>query len=181
MTLSRRELLKHGLALGSLAPFAVGLAAGEPTAPLMARRVAVYGPERASRALRQGFSRAGWQSTFAGRLNVLELARSRPGYWIAGFADDAELVLLTSLAAGRGRIVALGRHAPQAHSVRSWKTNSPVSFQESNPRDWRRDLGGLYAALADHTPLSPHADTRPGQRVVAAPRDAREHSFLIRV
>ncbi|WP_431025124.1 hypothetical protein [Halomonas sp. H5] len=148
MKLTRRQLLKHGLWLGGSMPLTVGTAlagtAGSGGAP-NAGEVLLYGAQHSASELGLGFRERGWAPRYQGRLDPLSLAALPRHRLIAGFTDEAGLVLLTSLLAGRGSFLAVGRHRPGYHDLRSHRGPLAASLEGEA---WQAALGREYARLA---------------------------------
>ncbi|MGJ7459320.1 hypothetical protein [Halomonas sp. RA08-2] len=182
MKLTRRQLLRSGLLLGSAAPLTMAAAwAGQasPGGAPVHSAIRLYGVDRSTTDLGLGLRQQGWEPRYEGRLDPLALNTLPAETLITGFTDEAGLVLLTSLLAGRGRILALGRHEQGRHRLLSHRgpVAEPLSFSGGS---WQSALGREYARLA----LA--GDTGREVRQFRRPADAgdiaiRELSFLVRV
>lgn len=177
MKLTRRQLLKNGLLLGAAAPLSLGAAWGGQAAGPVQGAIHLYGAGRSTTELGRGLRHQGWEPRYAGRLDPLALSGLPAGTLATGFTDEAGLVLLTSLLAGRGRILALGRHAAGHHQLLSHRgplTVSPAERESS----WQAMLGREYARLALTGGTGRHVEQFRHSGDGAA--HASELSFLIR-
>ncbi|NYS62109.1 hypothetical protein [Vreelandella salicampi] len=180
MKLTRRQLLKNSLLMGAAAPLSLGAAwasdAGHPNAPFHGD-IRLYGVEHSTTELGLGLRQQGFAPRYEGRLDPLALSALPSGTLIAGFTDEAGVVLLTSLLAGRGRIIALGRHEAEHHWLLSHRgsVSEPLAVESGS---WQVSFGRAYARLAlasgrdRHTHQFPRAETNS---------DASELSFLVKV
>ncbi len=181
MNLTRRQLLKNGLVLGSSVPLSLGAAwadqGGAGGLPSLGP-ISLYGVDRSASELGQGLRQQGWEPRYAGRLDPLVLSALPAGSLAAGFTDEAGLVLLTCLLAGRGRLLALGRHAAGHHQLLSHRGRLAISLAVDSG-SWQAALGREYARLASASRSGRHAERflRPGD---AAQSDS-ELSFLVRL
>ncbi|MBB3191910.1 hypothetical protein [Halomonas cerina] len=180
MKLTRRQLLKNGLLVGA-APLAMGAAwtsqAGVADAPAQGE-ISLYGADRSATELGLGLRQKGLTPRYEGRLDPLSLNALPSGTLATGFTDEAGLVLLTSLLAGRGRILALGRHAADADQLVSHRgpLAGPLVAEGSS---WQAALGREYGRLALTGRAGRHA--RQFRRPADATGTASELSFLIRL
>lgn len=182
MRLTRRQLLKRGMLLGMAAPLSVGAAwagQGGGAAGLRHGEIHLYGVGRSITELGLGLRQQGWAPRYAGRLDPVPLSALPADTLAAGFTDDAGLVLLTSLLAGSGRILALGRHEAENHHLLSHRgpVVAPLAVTSGS---WQTALGEEYARLAAAGSDERHARQfrRPAE---AAALHAHELSFLIRL
>ena len=179
MRLTRRQLLKNGLLMGSAVPVSLGAAwAGQAASATTAAhgQISLYGVDRSATELGLGLRQHGWTPRYEGRLDPLALNALPVGTLATGFTDEAGLVLLTSLLKGRGRILALGRHDSGRHHLLSHR--GPVDAAlATEAGSWQSALGREYARLA--LTGSGKRDEHRFQRPTGV--DARELSFLIRV
>lgn len=181
MNLTRRQLLKNGMLVGASAPLSLGAAwaaeRGLADAPVHGP-IRLYGADRSTTELGLGLRQQGWEPRYEGRLDPLALNALPAGALVTGFTDEAGLVLLTSLLAGRGRILALGRHEAGQHHLLSHR--GPVAAPLAEERSsWQAALGREYARLALANDAGRHAEyfRRPG----GAAENASELSFLVRL
>jgi len=88
------------------------------------------------------------------------------------------LVLLTSLLAGRGRILALGRHTGGIHHLVSQRGPlvEPLAVEAGS---WQAALGREYARLALTSTTGRHA--QQFHRPIEPPLNTSELSFLVRL
>lgn len=180
MNLTRRQLIKSGLLLGSAAPLSLGAAwAGQAASggTLLHGPISLYGVDRSTTELGLGLRQQGWEPSYAGRLDPLALNALPAGTLAAGFTDEAGLVLLTSVLAGRGRILALGRHEAGRHQLLSHRgpVAEPLTVTAGS---WQAALGREYARLALADAAS--RDTRQFRRPSGDAASATELSFLVR-
>jgi hypothetical protein len=181
MNLTRRQLLRNGLVLGFAAPLSMSTAwasqIGMAAAPLSGE-IHLYGIDRSTSELGLGLSQQGLTPRYEGRLDPLALNTLPGGTLATGFTDEAGLVLLTSLLAGRGRILALGRHEAGRHQLLSHRgpVVAPLAVEAGS---WQAALGREFARLALAGSTARHARqfTRPDDDAV----NARELSFLVRL
>lgn len=182
MNLTRRQLLTNGLLLGASAPLSLGAAAwaGQGGAANAARHgsIRLYGDDRSTSELGAGLRQQGWTPRYAGRLDPLALTTLPPGTLAAGFTDEAGLTLLTSLLAGRGRLLALGRHERGRHQLLSYRgpISEPLAVTAGT---WQAALGEEYARLARAASHGRHARQLPPPTGDVG--NARELSFLVRL
>ena len=179
MKLTRRQLLRNGLLLGSAAPLTMAAAwAGQatPSGSPVHGAISLYGVDRSTTELGLGLRQQGWEPRYEGRLDPLALNALPAGTLAAGFTDEAGLVLLTSLLAGRGQILALGRHDEGRHQLLSHRgpVAEPLAVSGGS---WQSALGREYARLA----LAGAAGREVRQFRRAADAGGRELSFLVRV
>lgn len=181
MNLTRRQLLKNGLLLGSAVPLSLGAAwaaeRGLADAPVHGP-IRLYGADRSTTELGLGLRQQGWAPRYEGRLDPLALNALPAGTLATGFTDEAGLVLLTSLLAGRGRILALGRHEAGRHQLLSHRgpLAAPLAVEAGS---WQAALGREYARLALAGSTARHA--RQFTRAASEAVNARELSFLVRL
>ncbi|WP_253448511.1 hypothetical protein [Halomonas sp. Y3] len=179
MKLTRRQLLRNGLLLGSAAPLTMAAAwAGQatPSGSPVHGAISLYGVDRSTTELGLGLRQKGWTPHYEGRLDPLALNALPAGTLAAGFTDEAGLVLLTSLLKGRGRILALGRHEAGRHHLLSHRGAVDAGLA-TEAGSWQSALGREYArlALAGTGKRDEHRFQRP------ADAGGRELSFLVRV
>ncbi|MFY0991720.1 hypothetical protein [Halomonas sp. C05BenzN] len=182
MRLTRRQLLKNGLLMGSAVPLSLGAAwaggQGASDAAPRKGRISLYGVDRSATELGLGLRQQGWEPHYEGRLDPLALHALPAGTLATGFTDEAGLTLLTSLLAGRGRVLALGRHEAGRHRLLSHRgpLAAPLAVEAGS---WQAALGREYARLAMADGSGRHAGRfrRPG----AAVANATELSFLVRL
>ncbi|GEM_PF-1208161 len=181
MNLTRRQLMKNSLLLGAAMPLSLGAAwaadSGLAPSPVHGP-IRLYGVDRSATELGLGLRQQGWEPRYEGRLDPLALNALPTGSLATGFTDEAGLVLLTSLLAGRGRVLALGRHEAGRHRLLSHRGPlvEPLSGAAGG---WQAALGREYArlALAEDEGRHAQAIVRPAARGASA----AELSFLIRV
>ncbi|GEK48224.1 hypothetical protein HPA02_25070 [Bisbaumannia pacifica] len=180
MNLTRRQLLKNGLVMGAASPVALGTTWADASGASRDGghgEIRLYGTDRWVTEMGLGLRQQGWGPRYEGRLDPLSLNDLPRGTMAAGFTDDAGLVLLTSLLAGRGRILALGRHMAGADLLESHRgpITRTLSAEEGS---WQAALGREYARLALANGTGRHV--RRLSRPVAA-AEAGALSFLIRL
>ncbi|QTP56594.1 hypothetical protein HNO51_19040 [Billgrantia sulfidoxydans] len=150
MPLTRRQLLRNGLLVGAAAPFTLGAAWASQAGSLAEAvhgEITLYGDDRSAAELGAGLRQKGWVPRYAGGFDPLALAALPNDSLAAGVTDEAGLVLLTSLLAGRGRILALGRHVPGGHRLLSHRGRIMAPLVEAS-ESWQAALGREYARLA---------------------------------
>lgn len=181
MNLTRRQLLKNGLLLGSAVPLSLGAAwaaeRGLADAPVHGP-IRLYGADRSTTELGLGLRQQGWAPRYEGRLDPLALNALPAGTLATGFTDEAGLVLLTSLLAGRGRVLALGRHEAGRHRLLSHRgpLAAPLAVETGS---WQAALGREYARLALADGHGRHS--REARRPAGEATSATELSFLVRL
>lgn len=181
MNLTRRQLLKNGLLLGSAVPLSLGAAwaaeRGLADAPVHGP-IRLYGTDRSTTELGLGLRQQGWAPRYEGRLDPLALNALPAGTLATGFTDEAGLVLLTSLLAGRGRVLALGRHEAGRHQLLSHRgpLSAPLAVETGS---WQAALGREYARLALADGHGRHS--REARRPAGEATSATELSFLVRL
>lgn len=181
MKLTRRQLMKNGLLLGAAMPLSLGAAwaadSGLADAPVHGP-INLYGADRSTTELGLGLRQQGWAPRYEGRLDPLALNAQPAGTLAAGFTDEAGLVLLTSLLAGRGRVLALGRHDAGQHRLLSHRgpVAAPLAVETGS---WQAALGREYARLALAAGNARH--TRDVRRPAGEALNATELSFLVRL
>ncbi|MEQ5803158.1 hypothetical protein [Halomonas sp. H10-9-1] len=181
MNLTRRQLLRNGLLVGAASPFAIGAAwasqAGMSDAPARGE-IRLYGADRSTTELGLGLRQQGWAPRYEGRLDPLALNALPAGTLATGFTDEAGLVLLTSLLAGRGRVLALGRHEAGRHRLLSHRgpLAAPLAVETGS---WQAALGREYARLALADGHGRHS--RQARRPAGEATRATELSFLVRL
>lgn len=182
MNLTRRQLIKSGLLLGASVPLSFGAVwaadSGHAEAPVHGP-ISLYGTDRSTAELGVGLRQQGWIPRYEGRLDPLVLSAQPAGTLATGFTDDeAGLVLLTSLLAGRGRILALGRHEAEQHQLLSHR--GPVAeLLAVEVGSWQAALGREYARLATASGSARH--TWDIRRPSGESSKATELSFLVRL
>ena len=179
MTMTRRQLLRNGAALGAAVPVSlstgwVGQAMAEGLA--INGEIRVFGSDRSSSELARGLRGAGWRPVEAGRFDPLVLADLPRGTLAAGFTDEAGMALLTSQLVGRGRILALGRHSADGHRLVSQRGAVVDSLAQADS-SWQTALGREYARLAQNPP----SGRRDHNLREVGTAGTRELSFLVRV
>ena len=182
MQLTRRQLIRNGLLMGAASPFAVGAtwaakagADGEEEYG----EILLYGNDRSTAELGSGLREKGWMPRYAGSFDPLALAALPANRLATGFTDEAGMVLLSSLLAGGGRILALGRHGSAGHRLLSHRGRimEPMVAAQGS---WQAALGREYARLAlsqetrRSAPQFRHAD-------VDDAAGGEELSFLVRL
>ncbi|MDY7114754.1 hypothetical protein RAN53_00195 [Halomonas sp. SSL-5] len=181
MNLTRRQLMKNSLLLGAAMPLSLGAAwaadSGFADAPVHGP-IRLYGADRSTTELGLGLRQQGWAPSYEGRLDPLALNAQPAGTLAAGFTDEAGLVLLTSLLAGRGRVLALGRHEAGHHQLLSHRgpLAAPLAAEAGS---WQAALGREYARLA--LAAGSARQTRDVRRPASEATDATELSFLVRL
>ncbi|MDW0360167.1 hypothetical protein Q8G38_12670 [Halomonas venusta] len=180
MKLTRRQLLRNGLLLGSAAPLTIAATwAGQAvqSGPPVYGEISLYGEDRSTTELGLGLRQKGWTPRYEGRLDPLVIINALPrGALAAGFTDEAGLVLLTSMLKGRGRILALGRHDSGQHYLLSHRGTLDAELA-TRAGSWQSALGREYARLAQAS-----MGKRSEHRFQRSPNaDARELSFLVQV
>ncbi|MGE4534918.1 hypothetical protein [Halomonas sp.] len=181
MKLTRRQLLQNGLLLGASAPLSLGAAwaadSGLAPSPVHGP-IRLYGVDRSATELGLGLRQQGWEPRYEGRLDPLALNMLPAGSLATGFTDEAGLVLLTSLLAGRGRVLALGRHEAGRHRLLSHRgpVVEPLAVSAGS---WQAALGREYARLAQVEGVGRHV--REVERTPDAATSATELSFLVRL
>lgn len=181
MNLTRRQLLKNGLLLGSAVPLSLGAAwaaeRGLADAPVHGP-IRLYGADRSTTELGLGLCQQGWAPRYEGRLDPLALNALPAGTLATGFTEEAGLVLLTSLLAGRGRVLALGRHEAGRHQLLSHRgpLSAPLAVEAGS---WQAALGREYARLALADGHGRHS--REARRPAGEATSATELSFLVRL
>ncbi|MDT0501515.1 MULTISPECIES: hypothetical protein [unclassified Halomonas] len=181
MKLTRRQLMKNGLLLGASVPLSLGAAwasdVGLADDPAHGS-ISLFGVDRSTTELGQGLRQQGWTPRYEGRLDPLALNAQPAGALATGFTDEAGLVLLTSLLAGRGRVLALGRHDAGQHRLLSHRgpIAAPLAVDAGS---WQAALGREYARLATASGSARHSQDirRPYGESVSA----TELSFLVRL
>ncbi|SFI16334.1 hypothetical protein [Modicisalibacter xianhensis] len=181
MNLTRRQLLKNGLLLGGFAPFSIGAAWASQLSSGIASRhgeIGLYGSGSSATKLGLGLRQQGWTPRYEGHLDPLSLNSLPSGALVTGFTDEAGLVLLTSLLAGRGRILALGRHEARGDYLVSHR--GPVThLQATEGESWQFALGEAYARLALAGTAGRYARRFPRLEIVTD--KGSELSFLVRL
>lgn len=181
MKLTRRQLLRNGLLLGSAAPLTIAATwAGQAaqSGPPVYGEISLYGVDRSTTELGLGLRQKGWTPRYEGRLDPLVINALPRGALAAGFTDEAGLVLLTSMLKGRGRILALGRHDSSQHYLLSLRGTLDAELA-IRADSWQSALGREYARLAH---ASASMGKRSEHRFQRSPNaDARELSFLVQV
>ena len=150
MTMTRRQLLRGGLVLGSAIP--VSLSTGWMGQAMAAGlslngEIQLFGVGRSTAELGRGLREKGLRPVEAGRFDPLALTELPVGSLVAGFTDEAGLALLTSQLVGRGRILALGRHKSGDHQLVSQRGPLTQAF-EHKAGSWQAALGREYGRLA---------------------------------
>lgn len=181
MTMTRRQLLRNGLALGASVPVAVGTGwMGQAVAAGLSPNggIRLFGSGHSARELGKGLREKGWSLVDAGPFDPLALNALPSGTFAAGFTDEAGLALLTSQLVGRGRILALGRHAAGHHQVVSQR-GPVVDGLSEDPAGWQAALGREYARLASNG--ATERQVRNIRLNSKHPSHGSELSFLVRV
>jgi hypothetical protein len=180
MKLTRRQLLKNSLLMSASAPLSLGAAwaaeAGHSHTPIHGD-IRLYGVDSSTTELGLGLRQQGFSPRYEGRLDPLALTALPSGTLMAGFTDEANVVLLTSQLAGRGRIIALARHEAGKHWLLSHRgaVSEPFAIASGS---WQASFGRAYARLAlasgrvRHTQQLSMAGTSSG---------VSELSFLVKV
>lgn len=181
MTITRRQLLRNGLALGAAVPAALstGMVGQAMAAGLSLNgEIRLFGSDRSTAELGRGLQEKGWKPVDAGRFDPLALTALPSGSLAAGFTDEAGLALLTSQLVGRGRILVQGRHGSGNHQLVSQR--GPVAEPlMSGAGSWQAALGREYARLAENLPTARHV--RNLRDPSGMPSNTSELSFLVRV
>lgn len=154
MTMTRRQLLRNGFALGAAVPVSLSTGwVGQAMADGLAIHgaVQVFGNGRSTAKLAQGLRDGGWRPVEAGRFDPLVLADLPRGSLTAGFTDEAGMALLTSQLVGRGRILALGRHGSDGHQLVSQRGAVAHTLSRAGG-SWQQELGREYARLVQNQP-----------------------------
>mgnify|MGYP000020601554 CR=1 FL=1 len=181
MSMTRRQLLRNGLALGAAVPAALstGMVGQAMAAGLSLNgEIQLFGFDRSTTELGRGLQDKGWKPVDAGRFDPLALTALPGGSLAAGFTDEAGLALLTSQLVGRGRILALGRHGAGRHQLVSQRGPITASLT-SGVGSWQAALGREYARLAEGRPTARHVRNLLDQSGMAS--NTSELSFLVRV
>ncbi|TDV97133.1 hypothetical protein BDK62_10721 [Halomonas alkaliantarctica] len=178
MKLTRRALLKNSLLLGATAPLSIGSAFAANQANVSQQgQINLYGSNKSTTELGLGLRQLGLKPRYEGRLNPLALSALPSGTLAAGFTDESGIVLLTSLLAGRGRILALGRHESNQHHLLSHRGPivEPTTIETGS---WQASLGCEYARLALASARDRHARHFLGTPTTT---NVSELSFLVQL
>ncbi|HAA46767.1 MAG: hypothetical protein XD36_0700 [Halomonas sp. 54_146] len=178
MKLTRRALLKNSFLLGATAPLSLASAfAANPASVPLQGHITLYGHDQSTTELGLGLRQLGLQPRYEGAFNPLALSALPTGTLAAGFTDESGIVLLTSLLAGRGRLLALGRHAPDQHQLLSHRgpVIEPLAIETGS---WQASLGREYARLALTSDRHRHAQRFQRTATTAS---GSELSFLVQL
>lgn len=181
MKLTRRALLKNSFLLGATAPLSLASAfAANPGSVPLQGHITLYGRDQSTTELGLGLRQQGLEPHYEGAFNPLALSALPMGTLAAGFTDESGIVLMTSLLAGRGRLLALGRHAPDQHQLLSHRgpVSQSLAMAAGETRSWQALLGREYARLAMSTGRERHAQHF---RRTATTASVSELSFLVQL
>ncbi|MGY2464025.1 hypothetical protein [Vreelandella sulfidaeris] len=178
MKLTRRALLKNSFLLGATAPLSLGSAlASNPASVAPQGPITLYGSNTSTTELGLGLRQQGLVPRYEGHFNPLALSALPSGTLAAGFTDESGIVLLTSLLAGRGRILALGRHEADRHQLLSHR-GPIIDSMTVETGSWQASLGREYGRLVSTPGRGRHAKELPRAATAA---NIRELSFLVQL